>query len=87
MNTRALIGWNLRKLRVARGLSQERLALASNLDRAYVGRIERGEENVTTDRLDELAAALEVHVRELFYAVPEGATMPPPLPPGRRSQS
>ncbi len=42
MEVRALIGWNLRRLRVAKGLSQERLALAAGIDRAYVGRVERG---------------------------------------------
>jgi transcriptional regulator with XRE-family HTH domain len=85
VDTRALIGWNLRKLRVERGQSQERLALNAGVDRAYVGRVERGEENVTTGVLDQLAAALEVHVRDLFAPVPEGASWPPPLPPGRKA--
>jgi transcriptional regulator with XRE-family HTH domain len=33
-----VLGWKLRRLRVAKGLSQERLALATAIDGAYVGR-------------------------------------------------
>jgi len=42
MEARAIIGWNMRRLRVARALSQERLALASGIDRSYGSRVERG---------------------------------------------
>ena len=38
MDAREIVGWNLRRLRVEQGLSQERLALAASIDRAYVGR-------------------------------------------------
>ncbi|MET3900676.1 transcriptional regulator with XRE-family HTH domain [Devosia sp. UYZn731] len=87
MDTRALIGWNLRKLRVGRGLSQERLALEAGIDRAYVGRVERGEENVTTAVLDAFASVLDTHVRDFFAVVPEGEKFPEPLRPGRKASS
>jgi transcriptional regulator with XRE-family HTH domain len=45
MNGRALVAWNLRRIRVKRGLSQERLAFDSSVDRSYVGGLERREEN------------------------------------------
>ena len=54
MDIRQTIGWNLRKLRVEAGFSQERLALEANIDRSYVGRIERGMENVTVSALESL---------------------------------
>ncbi len=66
MRARQTIGWNLRRLRVERGLSQERLALAAEVDRAYVGRIERGSENVTITTLEALAGALTVPVSALL---------------------
>jgi len=59
-------GQRLRDLRKAKGLSQEALALASDLDRTYVGGIERGERNVSLVNIEKIAKALGVPVRELF---------------------
>ena len=84
MDVRQTIGWNLRRLRVEVGLSQERLALESGIDRAYVGRVERGKENVTVSTLEAFSKTLNVHVSQLFREVPEGATWPKALPAGRR---
>ena len=86
MEVRAIIGWNLRRLRVAQGLSQERLALAAGIDRAYVGRVERGSENVTIATLEALAAAVSVPVAELLTAPDPGAAAPAPLKAGRRAK-
>lgn len=52
--------WNLRWLRVAQGLSQERLAHAAGIDRASVGRVGRGSEHVTISILEAMARALPV---------------------------
>ncbi|SFM08489.1 helix-turn-helix domain-containing protein [Methylorubrum salsuginis] len=84
MDARAIIGWNLRRLRVAQGLSQERLALAAGIDRAYVGRVERGSENVTVDTLAAIARALAVPVADLFVAPEPGTERPAPLKAGRK---
>lgn len=84
MDARRSVGWNLRKLRVAKGLSQERLALEAGIDRAYVGRVERGTENVTIDTIEMLANALGVAVPALFHEVEEGTPLPEPLPAGRK---
>lgn len=86
MDTKATIGWNMRKLRVARGLSQERLALEANIDRSYIGRVERGSENVTVSTLEEVAKVLGVPVRDLFDEVEEGAALPKPLRSGRKAK-
>ena len=59
-------GQLVRKHRKEQNISQEKLALLCNLDRSYMGRIERGEVNVTLERLYELASALEVDVKELL---------------------
>lgn len=87
MDARSIVGWNLRRLRVAQGLSQERLALAAGIDRAYVGRVERGTENVTITTLEAVARVLEVPVADLFTVPPEGAARPAPLPAGRRRKA
>jgi len=41
MNGRMLIAWNLRKIRVQQGISQEALAADAGIDRAYLGGLER----------------------------------------------
>lgn len=84
MDARAILGFNLRKIRVAKGLSQERLALAAGIDRAYIGRVERGEENVTIAVISAIADTLSTSVEDLFVAPPAGAELPPALPPGRK---
>ena len=86
MDTRKTIGWNVRLLRVERGLSQERLALEADIDRSYIGRIERGSENVTVAALDAIAAALSVPVSRLFTEPSEGEP-PRPLRSGRKRRS
>lgn len=86
MDARAIIGWNLRRLRVERGLSQERLALAAGIDRAYVGRVERGLENVTINTLEAMARVMFVPVADLFVAPVAGADRPMPLRAGRRAK-
>lgn len=87
MNARQTIGWNVRRLRVAKGLSQERLALEANIDRSYVGRVERGIENVTVSTLEALATAMGVHVAALFQEVDPSADRPVPLRSGRKPKA
>ena len=57
---------NLRRIRVTKGISQERLAFDSGIDRSYLGGIEREVENPTVDLLDRLAGTLGVPLAELF---------------------
>lgn len=76
MKATALVAWNLRRLRVKSGLSQEALAVDAGVDRSYVGRIERGVENPTAETLDRLASALGVAVADLL-AVPRSGEKPP----------
>lgn len=84
MKGRALVAWNLRRVRVAQGLSQERLAADAGVDRAYLGGLERQAENPTVDLLDKVAEALAVPVGELFVTPVPDAPKPEPLRDGRR---
>ncbi|WP_373148740.1 helix-turn-helix domain-containing protein [Bifidobacterium breve] len=63
---RRAFGERLVTLRRSRGFSQERLALASDMDRSYVGRIERGEQSVSLDKIFALSDALGIDPVELF---------------------
>jgi transcriptional regulator with XRE-family HTH domain len=56
----AILGQNLRKLRVAAKVSQEEFAARCGYHRTYIGGIERGERNVTLAVLETVAKALEV---------------------------
>jgi len=60
------LGTAIREMRHSKGISQERLALLSEVDRAYVGRIERGDNNVTVLTLHQLAKALDLTLSRLM---------------------
>jgi transcriptional regulator with XRE-family HTH domain len=66
MNGRGLLAFNLRRNRIEKGASPERLAFDAGVDRAYQGGIEPESRNPTVDLLDRIAATLEVSVAELF---------------------
>lgn len=87
MNGRALLAWNLRRLRSERGISQERLAADTGVDRAYVSELERGLGNASVDLLDRLAATLDAAIGDFFVVPAEGAQEPAPLKPGRRPRA
>jgi transcriptional regulator with XRE-family HTH domain len=59
-------GERVRELRKEKGLSQEALALACDLDRTYIGGVERGERNISLLNIHKIADALGVSTRELF---------------------
>ena len=83
MKGRALLSWNLRRLRTERGISQSRLAAKLKMDRAYLSEIENGHRKPTVDLLDKLAEALKVPFHELFLPPEPGAEPPKALPSGR----
>jgi len=56
---RRIFADNLRKARLARGLSQEGLAELAGLHRTYVGSVERAERNISIDNMARLAQALK----------------------------
>ena len=62
-------GENLRKLRIAQGLSQESLAHLSGLHRTYIGSVERGERNISLVNIVCLAKALRVDVGKLLDGI------------------
>jgi transcriptional regulator with XRE-family HTH domain len=84
MKARALVARNIRRLRVARELSQEVLAVDAGIDRTYVSRLERGLENPTVVVLEKLARAMSTNIEEFFRVPRAGEAAPKPLKGGRR---
>jgi transcriptional regulator with XRE-family HTH domain len=84
MDARARVAWNIRGLRVARGISQDAFAVDAGIDRTYVSRLERGMENPTVAVLEGIAAALGVEIEELFARPNPGEQAPVRLPAGRK---
>ena len=84
MGSRELLAWNLRTLRTARGLSQERLAVDAGVARGWISQIELQKSNVSLDLLDRLAGALDVAPGALLAAHDADAPPPQPLPNGRK---
>ncbi|MDC4554043.1 helix-turn-helix domain-containing protein [Acinetobacter sp. X9] len=60
------IGQLIRKRRKEKEISQEKLALLCNIDRSYLGRIERGEVNITILKLYEISNILDADPKELL---------------------
>ncbi|MCZ2959949.1 helix-turn-helix domain-containing protein [Acinetobacter baumannii] len=59
-------GQLVRKYRKEKNMSQEQLALLCNMDRSYLGRIERGEVNLTLEKIYDLARNLKVLPTQLL---------------------
>ncbi|MCZ0811824.1 helix-turn-helix transcriptional regulator [Roseovarius sp. EGI FJ00037] len=66
MKLREQVGLNIRNLRSSKGMSQEQLALAADIDRSYVSEIELARFSASVDLLEKIARALDVAPKELF---------------------
>jgi|GEM_PF-300975 len=84
MDGRKIVGWNVRKLRVALGLSIEELAGRADAADAYVSKLERGQVNVSVDLLEKLAKPLRCELSDFFIEPEPGEKPPAPLKGGRR---
>ncbi|QDV52152.1 HTH-type transcriptional regulator SinR [Gimesia fumaroli] len=62
-------GQRVRELRKEQGYSQENFAYACELDRTYVGGIERGERNLTIRKIEQIADTLGISLSELLEGV------------------
>jgi len=60
------VGKRIRYFRTKKGWSQEALALETDLHRAYIGQIERGEKNIGLINLEKIAKALNLPISKLL---------------------
>jgi transcriptional regulator with XRE-family HTH domain len=66
LNIRQIIGDNVRCSRHKLDWSQEKLGAESGLHHDYIGRLERGLENISVDNLVKLSAVLKVEPSNLL---------------------
>jgi transcriptional regulator with XRE-family HTH domain len=66
MSTIEILAWNLKKRRKLMGLSQEKLALLSDIDRTYVQLLEKKKANPSLKIIEKLALALGISVKDFF---------------------
>ena len=76
METRALVAWNVRRIRISRGISQEKLAYQAGVERSYLASLERQSKNPTIDLLERIAEALDVHLSEFVVRPVTPKTFP-----------
>lgn len=60
------LGNAIRDVRKQQGVSQEKLALLAGIDRSYVGRVERGDNNVAVLTLLKIGQALNVSMADIM---------------------
>ncbi|WP_421928800.1 helix-turn-helix transcriptional regulator [Neoaquamicrobium sediminum] len=84
MDGRTRLAWNLRRIRTAKGITQENLAVDAGVDRTSISGIERVDFNASVELVDRLAHALGVDISELFTAQPSDSAPPKPLSAGRK---
>ena len=65
-DVRQQVGHRVRELRTAKGISQERLALDSGLDRTYINSVERGRRNISIVNIHRIAQALGISTSHFF---------------------
>jgi transcriptional regulator with XRE-family HTH domain len=75
-NALVLFGKQVRRLRIERHLSQEKLAEMCDFHRNQIGRIERAEQTVSFDGLLQLSHGLAVPPSEIFKLVPTQKRLP-----------
>lgn len=61
-----VFGTNLRKYRIARGLSQEKFAEVCGLHRTYISDIECFQRNISLENIQRIADALEIESYKLL---------------------
>ena len=66
MDIRRQVGLNVKRLRQAKGWSQEEFAFESGLHRTYISGIERGVRNPTVAVIEKLAVTLDASPEELL---------------------
>lgn len=86
MEAKKLVGWNLRRLRVARSLTIEELAGRADADSSFVARLERGEVNAGIVMLERLVKPLGAKLADLMIEPEPGAKPPKPLRAGRKAK-
>lgn len=60
------VGSKIKQIRLQNNLSQEKLALLSNLDRTYIASVESGKRNISIVNLEKIIIALDTTLENFF---------------------
>jgi len=63
--TAKVIGLRIKKLRTEKGFTQDELASKAGVDRSYMGRIERGEINISLEKAIQISVALGIGIEHI----------------------
>ncbi len=78
MDLKEVMAINLRRLRHAKGMTQEELAERAGLSARYIGAIERADVSASVTVLGQVAEALEIEAADLVRrTLPDGQTTAP----------
>ncbi len=61
-----IVRQNIRKFRLQRNLTQEKLAYSAKLHRAYIGQIERGEKKIGLTNLQKISETMKIDIKNFF---------------------
>ena len=62
-------GERIKKLRLNKGVSQEKFAISIDIDRTYYASVENGKRNISIVNIEKIAKGLDVSLEELFREV------------------
>lgn len=60
------LGQRIKKLRIEKGMSQEKFALSIDMDRTYFASVESGKRNISIVNIEKIANGLNISLEELF---------------------
>lgn len=66
MSIKDQVGIRIKQLRIAKGLSQEKLALEVGLDRTYITGVENGKRNISIQNLEKIWSFFELTPSQFF---------------------
>lgn len=62
-------GERIKKLRLCKGISQEKFAISIDMDRTYYASVEKGKRNISIVNIEKIAKGLDISLEELFREV------------------
>lgn len=62
-------GKRIKQLRLSKGISQEKFAIAIGMDRTYYASVENGKRNISIVNIEKIAKGLDISLEELFREV------------------
>ena len=87
MDIRKVFGQNMRRIRLAAGLSQAAVAASMGVDRAHVSSMERGQQNVTLLTMWQASEALDCRPAAFLDEKPSAAMPGPKAKAPRRRRT